>query len=181
MRSRLRVIKTLGWLAPISAIIFLTFFYSYEFGHWWKLVNTPANLYKPAILEHDVSLTKGDVLNYELEYDYYDFYDLGILLPPSVLPSSMNKEAEPYVFSGRLKIKLRTTSGRIIREKVVHGPLVYKFGQDLDYYSAIVLDRLPLPSSGLRKPYNLEIIVLEEDKALSEISSKLYLSVSSGV
>src|SRR5210317_1314925 len=127
MRLKLRSWTVPGLACLISVLIWLVFHFSYELGHWWKLLNPPDSLYDPTILEHEVNLSRGSVLDYDLLYDYYDYYDVGVLLPPSALPSSMNKEKKPYTFAGRLKISLLSRNGKILREKVVHKPLRKKF------------------------------------------------------
>jgi hypothetical protein len=141
----------------------------------------PDGLYKPVILERGVDLSAEKQFIYDLEYEYFDYYDVGARFNSNNLPSSLNDRSEPYVFNGRMLIELIADNDTVVRKKVVEIPLAYTISENTNYYSGIVFDRFPLPANARYFSYRIRITVLEGDAALNSRPASLYISVSNNI
>ena len=119
------------WIKIFSLFLLLPvlwsfYYYPYEYGRLWHLISGSPELYSPNVLESGVRLSASREYVYDLDFDHFDYHDVGVLFDRRSIPSSFSKSSSPYVFSGKVVVEL-LSNGSVVRKNVVTEPLSYKF------------------------------------------------------
>lgn len=174
------------WIRVFSPFLYLIvlwsfYYYPYEYGRLWHLISGFSELYSPNILENGVRLSASREYLYDLDFEHFDYHEVGILFGERSIPSSFSKSSAPYVFSGKVVVEL-LSDGNVVRKKIVTKPLSYKFDDDdIGLYDSMVLERFPLPFRGKYSGFKIKVTILESDHVLEKNDVAIYFSVSTAL
>lgn len=157
------------------------YYYPYEYGRLWHLVDSDQEVYRPIILEPNAKLTESSNFTFDLNFNHYDYHDIGLIFDEGTVHSSFSETSSPYAFQGKVIVEL-ISNGNVVRKTTVTKPLSYKFEDgNLGYYKSMVLDRFPLPFKGRYAGFKLRLTILEADPVLEGGDVDIYLSVSTKI